>query len=95
MIFVALLFACAWHMTSADPFIPTGSNPGGSNDERRLFNVSKGFLWRAPSLLYIYVAIPNASFPENETLWESTEKAIFFPPVDKLSKLTIPGSTLL
>lgn len=95
IVFVAVLLACAWHMTQADPFIPTGSNPGGANDEKGLFNISSGYAWRAPSLMYIYVALPNASDPDNETLWETTEKAIFFPPVDKLSKLTIPGSTLL
>lgn len=89
---VALLLVCAWQLSHA-AFIPVGSNPGGTNDERTLFNITAGYAWRAPSLMYLYVAIPNVTDPTNETLWESTQKAIFFPPVDKLSKLTVPGST--
>ena len=92
LICVAFLFAFVWHVSLADPFIPVGSDPSGSNDEAALHGLSSGFAWRTPSLLYIYLVIPNASHPDNETLWE-THKAIFFPPVDRISKLTIPLCT--
>jgi len=91
LVFVVFLFAFVWHVSQADPFIPIGSDPGGTGDEAGLYGVTSGFVWRAPSLLYIYIVIPNASQPMNESLWD-VQKAIFFPPVDRLSKLVIPNS---
>jgi hypothetical protein len=90
MAFVAVLFAVAWQTVKADPFIPVGNDPGGAGDEKTLYGRSTGFAWRAASLLYFYVSVPTPGAVNNETLY----KAVFFPPVDKFSKLTIPGSTL-
>ena len=92
LLLAAVLFACAWHVSQADPFIPIGSDPGGAGDEASLFGQTTGFTWRSTALIYFYVVTPDATFP-NDTSLDTVQKAIFYPHVDKIAKLTIPGST--
>lgn len=87
---VVVLFAFAWRGSHADPFIPVGTiNTGSDGDEAGLASQRSGLVFKQTSLMYIYVVQPNET-NSNNTI---TKKAIFFPPIDKLSKLTIPGST--
>lgn len=90
LLLVVVLFSFAWRGSRADPFIPVGTiNTGSDGDEASLAAQTSGLVFKQTSLMYIYVVQPN----QTNTTDTITKKAIFFPPIDKLSKLTIPDST--
>lgn len=93
LILAAVLCAYAWRVSQADPFIPTGTlNTGSDGDEASLAGQTSGLVYKQTSLMYIYVGIPDPNHL-NDSSYDNISKAIFFPPIDKLSKLRIPGST--